>query len=402
MTAPLPLEGLRILAFTHVAAGPYGTLQLAYLGAEIIKVESTTRMDTWRFRDRNRDPELSRTFADHNKNTRSVTLDLKTPAGVDLARRLAATCDVVIDNFSAGVLDRLGIGYDDLRPLREDIIVIHLSGMTSEGPRRHWVTFGPSIMAMSGMTALWNHPDTPEPVGSQTSYPDYLAGLYGAFACLAAVGRRDATGEGGVYDVSQLAIMAAALGPLYVAAADGREPPIAHGNASPDAAPHGCYPCRGDDRWCVISVPDDTAWDALRAAMGDPPELRDQRFASAPARIAAAGELDAAIEAWTRPQTAEAVVERCVAVGVPAGIVMTGEDLSSDPHLLARGFLLDIDHPRLGRVRLPGAPVRIGEAPLPVWRAGPLLGEDTAAVLAEHLDIDEAGYAELVGLEAIR
>ena len=172
---------------------------------EVIKVESSTRIDLWRW-DKNRDPERSLRFIDHNKNARSVTLNLKTEEGRALATELAATSDVVIENFAAGVLDRLGLGWDVLSRDHPALLLVHMSGLGSSGPRSSYVTYGPSMMAISGMTHLWNHPEREEPVGSQTSYPDYLVGSYAAYAIVAALIDRDIEGVGREIDLIQLEI----------------------------------------------------------------------------------------------------------------------------------------------------------------------------------------------------
>jgi crotonobetainyl-CoA:carnitine CoA-transferase CaiB-like acyl-CoA transferase len=403
-----PLAGVRVCAFTHVAAGPYATLQLAYLGAEVIKVESRTRIDTWRYRDRNNDPERSRPFADHNKNVRSVLLNLKTAEGVELARRLIARSDAVLDNYSVGVMDRLGLGFDELRRWRPDIIVLHMAGLGATGPRRQYVTFGPSIMALCGMTRLWNLPEWSEPVGSQSSYPDYLVGVYAAYALVAALHRRARTGEAQLLDLAQVEAMACALGPSFVAALNG-VPVAPRGNASATAAPYGCYPCRADaagwtadDAWCVIAVETDEQWAGLRRALDNPAWAAAPELATAAGRVARAAHLDACLAEWTRERTPREVMQACQAHGVPAGIVATGEDLAHDPHLAARAFLLEREHPRMGPLRMPGAPLRLHRQPADVWRFGPLLGEDNDYVLHGLLGLsaDEVqGYAERGVLE---
>jgi len=392
-----PLAGVRVCAFTHVAAGPYGCLQLAYLGAEVVKVESSTRIDSWRFRDRNADPERSRTFADHNKNVRSVSLDLKHPEGQALARRLIAASDAVVDNYSVGVMDRLGLGFDDVRQDNPRIIVLHMAGLGATGPRRHYVTFGPSIMSISGVTYLWNHPDQPMPVGSQSSYPDYLVGVYAAYAVVAALHRREQTGEGQLLDLAQAEVMAHGLGPSMLAALNDGGPVEPRGNTGP-GAPYGCYPCAGgDDAWCVIAVETDAQWAGLQRAMGAPAWASAPAYATVAGRRAHAVDLDAQVAAWTRERSPREVMERCQAEGVPAGMVATGEDLYHDPHLAARGFMLELEHPRLGLQRMPGSPVRLYNGQVPVWRLGPLLGEDTDAVLAGWLGLSDTeiqGYRE--------
>ena len=379
----LPLAGVRVLAFTHVAAGPYCTLQLAALGAEVIKVESSTRIDLWRW-DKNRDPERSLRFIDHNKNARSVTLNLKTDEGRALAKELAAKSDVVIENFAAGVLDRLGLGWDVLSADHPELILVHMSGLGASGPRSTYVTYGPSMMAISGMTHLWNQPEREEPVGSQTSYPDYLVGSYAAYAIVAALVDRDMEGAGREIDLIQLDVVETAMGPAVVAAANDLAAVGPKGNRVADAVPHDTYPCLGgNDDWCVVSVSSDGEWGALAGLIGG--AAADARFASAAARVAARAEVDAIVSAWTRERSAHEVFEACQAVGVPAGVVATGRDLMTDRHLNERGFLLEMEHAAMGPVKLPGLAFRFDHDPLPTWRLGPLMGQDNAYVFGEVL-----------------
>jgi crotonobetainyl-CoA:carnitine CoA-transferase CaiB-like acyl-CoA transferase len=391
-----PLEGIRVLAFTHIAAGPYACLQLAALGSEVIKIESATRPDPWRYRDRNHDPEGSRPFADHNKNVRSVTLNLKSGRGRQLALALAERCDIVIDNFSAGVMTRLGLGYADLATVRPDVIVLHLSGLGSTGPRSSYVTFGPSIMAMSGMTQLWTHPDSDVPVGSQSSYPDYLVGGYAAFAALALLIERRRTGRGRELDLTQIEVTLAALGPAVVAVASSLATPRPVGNASDEAAPHGCYPCvNGNDDWCAISVRNDEEWRRFAEVIGRPELAQDPRYATTRDRLENRAALDALVAAWTSRRSAHDVMECCQVAGIPAGPVATGRDLARDPHLLARGFVTDLDHPKMGRHRYPGPPFRLGTDPLPVWRLGPLMGQDNDRILGGLMGLSDDEIRQL-------
>jgi benzylsuccinate CoA-transferase BbsF subunit len=377
-----------VCAFTHVAAGPYATLQLAYLGAEVIKVETSTRIEYWRYRDRNNDPERSRPFADHNKNVRGVTLDLHVPGGVGLARALALKSNVVIDNFSAGVLDKLGLGYETLSAVRQDLIVVHMTGLGSTGPRSRYATFGPSLMAFCGMTHLWNHPAAQIPVGSQSSYPDFLAGAYAAYAIMAALHRRADTGKGRLIDLSQAQITAAAIGPSFVASLNQSSAAEPIGNVNPRAAPWGSYACRGgDDAWCVLAIESDAQWRAFVQAMGNPEWAQDAGLDTSAGRVERRAALDARVADWTRTRSPREVMDQCQAVGIPSGMVATGEDLVNDPHLAARGFLVELEHARLGRQRLPGSPVRFSRGRTDVWRFGPLLGEDNAYVFETILGL---------------
>lgn len=385
-----------MIDFSHIAAGPYATLQLGYFGAEVVKIESKHRLDGWRVRDGNADIEASRPFADHNKNKRSLTLNLKAPAGVELAKRLVGISDVVVENFSYGVMDRLGVGYDSLRAVKPDLIMASLQGLGSTGSRRDWVTWGAVLMPFSGLTHLWNLADAPEPVGSQTSYPDYVAALHAALAIMAALVHRDRTGEGRFIDLSQAEVTASLVGPAYMEyLVNGREP-LPTGNSRPGHAPYGCYRCAGEDQWCSIAVTTDLEWRSFCDAIGRTELASAPPFATLRSRLAHRMELDALVSEWTRERSPREVMERLQAVGVPAGMVATGGDLLEDPHLAARGFLIETGHPRLGPLPLPGIAGKLSETPGSVWRHAPLLGQDNDYVLAEVLGLAPAERRRLV------
>ena len=392
-----PLAGVRVADFTHMVAGPYGTMQLAYFGAEVIKIESRARPDTWRIREGNKDVEASLPFADHNRNKLSVTANLKTDEGRDVARRIIAMSDVVVENFSVGVMDRLGLSYEELKAVKPDIIMIRLQGLGTTGPRKNYVTWGPSLMPFSGMTWLWNHPDGGAPVGSQTSYPDYIVSIHMAFVLMAALRHRANTGEGQFIDIAQGEVTASLIGPaLLDGLVNGRvAKPL--GNGSRRRAPHGCYPCRGDDAWCAVSVGDDEEWRRFCAATSHAAALGDERFATADRRLANAAALDALVSDWTRQRTPREVMEALQASGVTAGMVSDGTTLVTDPHLRVRGSVVEHEHPRQGRLTLPGIVMKFSETPGEIRRHAPLLGQDTHAVLTGLLGLTDE---EIRGLEA--
>jgi crotonobetainyl-CoA:carnitine CoA-transferase CaiB-like acyl-CoA transferase len=390
------LEGMRIVDLTWVLAGPYATRTLADHGAEVIKIESASRPDPTRFapfmhlsRDDDLDPDTSGYFNNVNRNKRSVTLNLRDPRGLDVLRQLISTCDVVIENFSAGVMSRMGLGYQDLCRLRSDIIYVSMSGMGHTGPWRDWVCYADTVSAAAGLTGLtgWNSSDV---VGVIYGHGDILAGHHAALAVLDALQHRDATGEGRHVDLSQMEAVAAHMGTsLLEWTATGRcvEP---LGNAHPEWAPHGVYPCLGVDRWCAIAVRTDAEWRALAELVGGPQLAADRRFGTAAQRRRAGAELDAVVSAWTSKLPAALVAERLQQRGVPAGPVQDGRDLvENDGHLRDRGFYVDVEHPVAGRFLHEGVPVRLADTPGGVRTPAPLLGGDTDRVL-----IDELGYTE--------
>jgi len=384
-----PLDGIRILDFTWVVAGPAATRLLGDLGADVIKIE---RRDSLDFGDRR-----GGFTGSLNRGKHSTVVNLADARGLDIVRRLVAEVDDVIDNFSARVMRNWGLDYDGLRAIKPDIIAISMSGFGHSGPYENYVSYGPTLQALAGYTSLMRHPGG-EPTGIGYSYSDIVGGYTAALAILAALWHRRQTGHGQMIDLSQFEASCAVLGPMLLeAAANGRDvdPP---GNASQEgpAAPHGVYRCRGEDRWCAIAVFDDEEWHRFIAAIDEPHWLTDPRFASRDARLRHRDALDALVETWTRERTPEDVAARLQQAGVRAGVVADAEDLCvRDAHLQARGYWVRAPTPEGTEVTLDGIPYRLGRTPARVDGPGPLLGEHTTAILRDVLGMDEAEIAAL-------
>jgi len=273
--------------------------------------------------------------------------------------------------------------------VKPDIVNLRMPGLGTTGPKRHFSTVGVNITAFTGLTYLWNHPGiTNPPIGSQTVFPDYVSGVLCAIIIISGVLYRDRQKKGAFIDLAQSEATAFMIGPsLMEAAALGIDPqPI--GNASPAAAPHDCYPCKGEDRWCVIAAENEQQWAALAKILGSG-VAQDPRFETLNDRLKHCGELNAIISSWTQEQDPYEVMKRLQQAGVPSGVVQTGEDLTNDPQLKARGFIVEVDNPRLGRVVLPNFPLQFANAKLTRRWEFPVLGKDTEAVLR-----DVVGYGE--------
>jgi crotonobetainyl-CoA:carnitine CoA-transferase CaiB-like acyl-CoA transferase len=398
-----PLDGMRIVSFDHVLAGPYGTTILAELGADVIKVESRKGgMDPFRFFGTGEDPNVSPRFLEFNRNKRSFSVNLKDPDGPKILHDLVAKADAVLDNYSVDVVGRIGLAYEDLRKVKPDIINLRMPGLGTSGPKRHFSTVGVNITAFTGLTYLWNHPGvTDPPIGSQTVYPDYVSGVLCAIMVISGVLYRQREKRGAFIDLAQSEATAFMIGAsLMEAVATGKDPePI--GNASLTAAPHGCYRCKGEDRWCVIATETEDQWIALAGIFG--PEIAgDARFKTIEDRLQHRDRLNAAISRWTESRDALDVMNRLQQVGVPCGVVQTGEDLCNDPQLKERGFIVAVDNARLGRVVLPSFPLQFANAKLTRRWEFPVLGRDTEAVLREVVGYSEqaiAGYKKAGVLE---
>jgi benzylsuccinate CoA-transferase BbsF subunit len=397
-----PLAGVRVADFTWVWAGPFCTLQLAHLGAEVIRVETASRLCVTRllppFAEFKPGPNRSGYFNQYNQGKKSVTLDLKRPEGIAVAKRLAAASDVVVENFAAGVMDRMGLGYDVLCALRRDLIMIALSGYGATGPDHDKVSYGPAQVPLSGMSSVTGYRDFP-PMHVGVSYGDPTGGLHGAVALLAALLHRNRTGEGQYIDLSQWETSMAVLPEAVLAwTMNGIQPPR-DGNRDPDMAPHGVFRAAGADRWIAIAVEDDAAWRRFTEIMGRAELADDRRFATLVARKAHEDELETIVGAWTATRDAGEMTTTLQQAGIGAFAAARNRDLADDPHLAARGFLVDLEHPEVGVRRHLGVPWRMANHDSSVRQPAPCLGADTDQVLQ-----DVCGYAqeEIAALRAAK
>jgi crotonobetainyl-CoA:carnitine CoA-transferase CaiB-like acyl-CoA transferase len=393
------LDGVRVLDLTWVLAGPYVTKQLAEHGADIIKIESRHRQDPTRFAPSMRlregaGPDDSAYFLNFNRGKRSVALNLRTEEGVRLLRALVPHCDVVVENFSPGVLAKWGMDYASLRELNPRVVLVSMAGVGQTGPWRDAVTFADTLAAMAGLSSETRDPGG-DPQGLTFGLGDMVAGNAAALAILTLLAEQ----RGGHIDLSQLEAMAASVGPAVAEAAfppageDHRTPD--HPNRSIRAVPHGVYPAAGEDRWVAIAVTSDAQWRALHTATGGLGAGVDAS-ADLTARRAAEDTIDAALAAWTAQRDAAEVAVALQATGVPAAVVATGCDLvDGDEHLADRGFYPVLEHPMAGPVRHEGIVPRLSATPGALTTPAPLLGQDTAAVLTELLGLDESRLAAL-------
>ncbi|NKQ51710.1 CoA transferase [Amycolatopsis sp. K13G38] len=384
------LSGLRVLDLTWVLAGPYVTKTLGEHGADIVKIESKHRQDPTRFAPSMRlrpgaGPDDAGYFLNFNRNKRSVALNLRTPQGQRVLRDLVPHCDVIVENFSPGVLAKWGMDHDSLTRLNPGVILVSMAGVGQTGPWRDAVTFADTLAAMSGLSSETRDPSGP-PQGLTFGLGDMVAANAAVLATLNLLLR----GEGGHVDLSQLEAMAATMGPALLEARlgaphDGRT--ADYPNRSANAVPHGVYPAAGEDRWVAIAALDEVQWEALRGLAGLP-DPADRR--------AGEDEIDTALAAWTRRRPAEHTAALLQDAGVAAAVVATGQDLvDRDDHLAARGFYPELEHPLAGRVRHEGIVARLSRTPGALTAPAPLLGQHTAEVLGELLGLSERRLAEL-------
>jgi len=364
------------------------------LGADVFKIESSKGgMDPFRFFGTGEDPNLSPRFLEFNRNKRSFTVNLKHPKGQGVLHDLVAKADAVLDNYSVDVVERIGLSYDQLCRVKPDIVNLRMPGLGTTGPKRHFSTVGVNITSFTGLTYMWNHPgNTHPPIGSQTVFPDYVSGTLCAIIIISGVLHRDRHKKGAFIDLAQSEATAFMIGAnLMEAASTGKDPePV--GNASIAIAPHDCYPCKGEDRWCVIAAENEAQWTALAQLIGGGIG-QDQRFKTNAERLKNSAALNAIIAQWTQDQDAFALRDQLQKAGIPGGAVQTGEDLTNDPQLKERGFVVAVDNPRLGRVVLPNFPLHFANAKLTRRWEFPVLGRDTEAVLRDVVGYDEATIA---------
>ena len=377
------LEGVRVLDFTWMLAGPYATRTLADFGAEVIKVESPRATPG---------EESDAAYrAAWNRNKRSIALDLDRPEAREIASRLASTADVVVESFSPRVMAHWGFSYDDLRKIKPDLVMASISAMGQTGPWRDYVGFGPTFHALSGLISKTSQ-GLPFPVCPSHAYGDTIVGLYAALAILAALLRRDANGRGEYIDLSGFEALCTLVGPALVRAAGNPGADEEKQDWEPEKKDRvGFYPCMGEDRWCAVAFPGQSDWEALRGVIGLP-GLADEKFSSPDGRETHREELGTLIASWTAGYTPEQVVDMLQRAGVAAGVVQDARDLAQDPQLLFRRFFVSLDHPRLGTLRSDRSALLLDDLKRKEWKAAPSPGEDNDYVLRRVLGFSGKRY----------
>ncbi len=385
------LNGVRILTFTTGYAGPYAGRLLASYGAEVIKIESRKGgLDTFRHYGQHKDIDAAPRFIECNLGVRSLSVNLKHPTGQRLIKELAGKSDAILQNFRPRVLDKLGLGDDELRKTNPKLVILKLPGFGSEGPKSGYGTWGFNLTAFSGMTYLWNHPEQDRPIGSQGVYPDHLGFVMGPTLMVAALLNSRRTGKGVTIDLAQIEGTAYTLGTTYLETSVNGDDPKPRGNHYVEAAPHGCYRCQGDDRWCVISVGDEQEWRSFCQVIGRTELISDSRFADRQARLQHSSVLDTIVQEWTATRSAEAVMSQLQSAGVPAGVVQTGADLLKDPQLRHRNYFAAFSDSLIGPFEIPRSGIvfkGMEEEPL---RLPNRFGADNDQIIGEILGYDKA------------
>lgn len=389
----LPLYGIRVLDLTMAWAGPYATRLLADMGAEVIKIEAIRHWDFLRIFT-GQPPSVERVwnkspyFNHVNRNKYGLSLDLTVPQGRELFLRLLAHSDVVIENYRAEVMDNLGLAFDRLRETKPDIILVSMPSHGKTGPEKDYIAYGTNVEQLSGLCHLSGYREGP-PQKTGISYGDPMSGIAAAGAIALALWHRRRTGQGQYIEVAQRENLINLIGEYIVGySMSGRQPPRL-GNRHPSMAPHGCYPCLGDDQWLTLACEDDEQFAALCQVLDQPHLARDERFADVVSRYRNQDALDETIAAWTRQRSKEEAAAALQAAGVPAAPVLSAPELFDDPHLRARRFFETVAHADAGVWDMDGTPWRLSETPAHVRLPAPCFGEHNDYVLRHLLGLSD-------------
>jgi len=422
----LPLEGVRVIAVPVVLAGPFGSMLLADLGAEVILVESVHHFPMITRGYMARPPQELvpttgatfggtgglQTYVDHwggdkpwerfvlfhslGRNKLSCTMDLTRPEGVEVFNRLIKKSDVFMESNSASTMENLGLTYDVLKEVKEDLIYLSMPGLGCEGPHKYCSLFGAQLQALAGHTWLTGYPDLDlTTTQSLLFHCDASSGATAAFAVLCALHYRKRTGKGQFIDLAQIETVIPHLGEAIMDFTMNGRVQTAMGNRHPSMAPHGAYQCRGEDRWIAISVSSDEEWQGLCRALDNPPWANDERFSTVPGRMENQDELDKLIEEWTIAHDNYEAMYILQRHGVAAGPVMDHRDAYHDAQLLSRGFFEVVSHREAGTHMYPGMLWKMDRTPLGIRKPPPCLGEHNDYVFREVIGLSDAEIAEL-------
>jgi len=392
------LQGVKIADFSRHLVGPITTKTFADYGAQVVKIEGRSRLDSRRYSGAFKDnlPGVNRCggFNPFNTGKLSVALNLADPKALDIVKKLVAWADVVVENFAGGAMERMGLGYDVLKKIKPDIIMLSSCAMGQTGLYPSSPATGVQLTALSGFSHIAGWPDrAPAQLGV---YTDFVAPHFNALTILAALDNRRITGKGQYIDMSQYENSVHFVAPLaldYVV--NGR---VANrmGNRAADAAPHGIFRCRGEGRWCAIAVFSDEEWRSFCKVFNNPEWAGSSKFATFQARKENEDELDKLIESWTLKYSAEEVMKMMQEVGVGAGVIQNGRDLlENDPHLKYREFFQQPEHPEIGRYFAARAPFVLSRCPCEL-KSAPLLGEHNEYILKDIIGISDDDIAEML------
>lgn len=403
---PGPLAGIRVANLSQVWAGPHAMQQFADMGAEVIRIESIqkgrgvvapTQGPAPGFANQEPGPDpwnRSVYFNDGQVGMLGVTMDLTRPQGKELLRKLVLVSDFLIENFAHGVMNKLGLGYEVVKSWKPDIIYVSAPGYGNTGPEADYVAYGTNQLHMTGLATITGYPGE-GPMQTAINYGDPTAGVQMAGVILAALLYRKRTGKGLYIDVSQREAGIMCVGEYFLDYVMNGRVGTQIGNRHPYLAPHGCYPCKGDDMWVTIAVGSEDEWKSFCRAMGEPEWTKDEKFASARSRQCHQEEMDAHIAGWTRQMDHYEAMNRLQQAGVAAGAVLKNYEVIADPQHAAREFYQAAAHSSAGTFRHPMIGWKMSKTPGWIRRAAPCLGEHNAYVYRDLLGLSQTEIAEL-------
>ncbi|MFC1924962.1 CaiB/BaiF CoA transferase family protein [Chloroflexota bacterium] len=398
-------DGLKVVEFTWFVAGPWVGKYLADHGAEVIRVETSQRPDPLRysapFKDEIPGPDRTPLGCIYNNGKKSITLDLRNPRGVDVAKRLIAWADIVIENYTPGTLKKLGLDYENLKKVNPRIIMLSSSNQGQTGPYATQIGLGYHLSSFVGFHYVTGWPDR-DPCLIRNAYTDIPGAYFGTVSLIAALDYRRRTGKGQHIDLSQYEAGLQCLSPAILDFDVNGRVAKRDGNRSPMAAPHGAYPCQGEDRWCAIAVSTDDEWEGFCKAIGNPAWIKDPKFATLSSRKENEEELNKLVGEWTSNLTAEKVVTIMQKAGVAAGVVQNCEDLHSDPQLKHRNHFQQLEHPVIGKHFYFTSGFRLSKTPGELKNPGPCLGEHNEYVYTKILRMSDEEFVDLLNEEVFK
>jgi len=394
-----PFDGVKIVDFSWNATGPIATKYLGLHGATVVRIESNIRHDFSRFAPpyAGGEPGLNRAtfWTEFNINKYGMALNLNHPKGTEVAKRLVAWADIVAESFRVGQMAKWGLSYEQLREIKPDIIMFSTSMQGQTGPRAKNIGVGNVLVGMSGFNQILGYPGE-EPLQPYGAYTDWMATRFSAVILMAALEHRRRTGKGQHIDLSQYEASNHFLAPILLDYQINNRIAAREGNRCSFAAPHGVYPCRGQDRWCAIAVFTDDQWKRFCEVIGKPELTRDPRFSTLLIRKQNEEALDNLISEWTRELGAEEMMKQMQEAGVTAGVVATGEDLFEDPQLSHRRAFKMVEHPEIGEHAANGIGYNLSKTPAEFKTSGPCLGQHTEFVCTRFLGMDDEEFVRML------
>lgn len=392
-------DGIKVADFSWVAVGPQVTKVLAEHGARVVRIESHRRPENLRvvppFKDNRPTLETGAYASSYNTNKYGLSLDLAKPRGKEIARELIKWADIVLESFAPGVMKRLGLDYEEAKKIKPDIIYCSTTFQGQYGPHALFGGLGFHGAALAGFWALSGYPGG-EPAPAHTAYLDFIAPWYLVTALVAALDRRRKTNKGMYIDQAQYEAGVTFLSPAILDYTVNSRIMGRRGNRDPCAAPHGIYPCQGNDRWVAIAVFTDEEWKAFSEAIGSPQWAGERRFATLIGRKENEDELDQLVTSWTIDYTPEQVMTFMQPKGVAVGIVKTAEDLFNDPQLKHRDHFVYLEQRVVGYRAYQNQAIKFSKTPQRLWKAGPNIGEDSEYVCKEILNLTDDDISDLI------